>query len=142
MTAHASDLVVRRHDRYECDLPALLTVIGTAVRLSRSVLGGAGKLPARVVDISGGGIGMISAVYLPPGCEVDVELQTPGDGSRAGNVKLRLRLRRTAMADRKPSFYLGAGFDGEDPGRDAAVAKVVAALRASGAKLVPERASA
>jgi hypothetical protein len=137
MPPNTSDLSVRRHERYLCDIPARLVIEDATVRLSRSILGAESKFAAHVVDMSRGGLGLSSAVYLPPTCSVRIEFSS---GDRA--VAVTARVQRVAMTDRKPTFYLGGGFDGPDPQRDAVIERVLAELVAAGAKVMPEKARA
>ncbi len=134
MGVHASDLAVRRHERYLCDLAARIAVEGPEVRLARAALGAHGHLAARLVDVSRGGMSLSTGVYLPPSCLVSITVALPGERT----LVTRARVHRSAMTDRRPSYYIGAAYEGEDAARDAAVEEFIRALREAGAEPVPE----
>ena len=102
-------LVVRRHTRLECSLPGLLRV-GDAhsaqIVFSRAVVDGDGAVPACVVDCSEGGVGLNTAVYLPKGADLRLLVSLPGPRG-AIEHELHLRVRRSSMVSRAPSYYLG-----------------------------------
>jgi hypothetical protein len=109
-------------------MPALVGVDETdsaAVRLARGALGTHGLLRVTAVDMSRGGIGLSSPVYLPPSCRLRLEVELPGGGEFKGAV----RVHRAAMSDRKPTYYIGCAFEEADPARDAALAGILATLK-------------
>lgn len=136
MGVHASDLAVRRHERYLCDLAARIAVEGPEVRLARAALGAHGQVAARLVDVSRGGMSLSTGVYLPPSCLIAITVNLPGGAERT--LLTRARVHRSAMTDRTPTYYIGAAYEGEDAARDAAVEQLIGALREAGAKPVPE----
>lgn len=143
MTMPNSDLAVRRHERYVCDFPAQVVVgpaSAAAVRLSGSAVAANGAIPARVTDFSIGGLGIQSPVFLPGTCQVQVRL-TPADPAIPPFQGI-LRIQRAAMTDRKPTYYLGTSFDPGHPADAETLARLLAWLKQSGAKLMPERARA
>jgi hypothetical protein len=142
MTAHATDLAVRRHERYLCDFAASITVAGPAVTLAKAALGHQGRLQGRLVDVSRGGMGLSTHVYLPSSCRITISATIPDGSGKERTITAEARVHRSAMTDRKPTYYIGAAFDGEDAARDAAVEKFIQLLRDSGAQRVPERARA
>lgn len=148
MAISTSDLAVRRYERYGCDLPAQIAVAaasGQSVKLARSAAGAEGRIAARVVDCSQGGVGIQCAVFFPLTCAMRLWMTLPdAPGAKGGDLELNLRIQRTAMLDRKPTYYLGGSFDGRGGGggRDAAVSRLLAWLKASGAPLVPEKSRA
>src|SRR5262245_53740215 len=139
MAAHSSDLVVRRHERYGCDLAARALIApehAAAVRPARSVASGDGGIPVRVVDCSMGGFGLASTVFFPMTCRLIVTLTPPG---ASAPIVATLRVQRTQMSDRKPTYYIGGAFEDASPEALKAVGALLDALRASGAPLVPEK---
>jgi hypothetical protein len=139
MTTSTSELAVRRHERYGCDLPAQIAVAapcGEKVRLSRSTAGSTGRVSARVVDCSLGGIGLQSAVFFPMSCQVRVWITLP---EGPGPIQADLRIQRVVMLDRKPTYYLGGAFESPAPEQDKSIQALMAYLRKSGAPLVPEK---
>jgi hypothetical protein len=139
MTAHATDLAVRRHERYLCDFPASITVSGPAVTLAKAALGHQGKLQARLVDVSRGGMGLAAQTYLPSSCRITISVTVPDGSGKERTISATAKVHRSAMTDRKPTYYIGAAFDGDDSARDGAVEKFIQMLRDSGAQRVPER---
>ena len=78
MTLQNSDLAVRRHERYLCDLPAHVDVAPASaviVRLSPSAVGTSGRVAARVSDCSSGGLGIKSPVYFPLTAELRIAIR-------------------------------------------------------------------
>ena len=138
MAPHASDLAVRRHERYLCDLAASISVQGPEVRLARAALGAQGRLNARLVDVSRGGMSLSTSVYLPPTVRISISV-TISDAQGERTLVAEGRVHRSAMTDRKPSYYIGAAFEGQDSAREAAVEQLIQALRDAGAQRVPER---
>ena len=139
MSTQASELVVRRHDRYVCDLPAQIEVApasAAAVRLSQSAVGANGRIAARVSDCSSGGLGLRSPVFLPLTALLVVTVTMPD--ATGGTLTATLRIQRATMTDRKPTFYIGGSFEGLKEPQVAGVAALLAALKASGAQLMPE----
>ena len=135
MAKAAPDLVVREHERHICDVRAVFTLAPAsagAVRLAPSVTRGGGAVEARIVDFSRGGLGLASHVYLPPSCAVIVTLV--GD-DRVGPVLARVR--RVTMTDRKPTYYLGLGFE-QNPSGLAVAARLIEVLRAPDGVVPPE----
>jgi hypothetical protein len=53
-----------------------------------------------------------------------------------------LRVQRSAMTDRKPTYYVGGAFEGLSEYQRAAIAALMSKLKASGAKLMPEKSRA
>ncbi len=124
MTSGNEQLVVRQHDRHECQVAvevAISTEHAGKVVLSRTVGDGAGTISATMVDISSGGLGLSSPVFLPKGCHLDVRLirtETAPTGPRAAPSTLfetQVRIQRTTMTDKSPTYYIGTAFVSDDP---------------------------
>lgn len=117
MRPQKSDLTVRRHERFECDLAAEMSVADPCahqVRLSKQV-GRDGCISAAVIDYSAGGLGLRSGVLLPKQCLLRVVLfEGPVGGSQPAMEAL-VRVQRVRMLDRAPTFYLGCAFEGDSP---------------------------
>lgn len=126
--AESSDrLSVRQHDRFECRVAARLGVDPghtAQVSFSRSVAESRGQIPATVVDVSRGGLGVETLVYLPKGCRLALHVTAPGQ-SQAQTVQVRVQRVRTV--GREPRYYVGTSF--VDP---SAGAGLVESLGASG----------
>ncbi|MFN0132116.1 MAG: hypothetical protein ACKVW3_06250 [Phycisphaerales bacterium] len=122
MATPIGDLSVRRHDRRACDSPAWLSIApdhASVVRFGRSMGDGSGLVGVRATDCSMGGIGLASPVFVPIGCAILLILECSGP-------PIRLEVRRAAMTDRKPTYYIGTAFP--ESCDDAARAELVAAL--------------
>src|SRR5262245_11919122 len=68
-----SDLVVRGSDRYQCDIPVSLTVAPAHARMikpDKSAPGAGGPVECRIVDLSSGGAGVRSPLFLPQGARL------------------------------------------------------------------------
>jgi hypothetical protein len=112
-------LSVRQHARVQCRLPAAVTV--AAPHAQRVALtAGSGEVRATLTDLSAGGLGLRSPVFFPKGCLLDLAL-TVGDGPAAFHFRTTLRVQRTIMADRAPSYDLGAAFANPGPELDSAL---------------------
>lgn len=109
MKRDPDQLVVRRHSRHECSLKGTARV-GEAhaaqIVFSRAVVDGDGSIPVEIVDCSEGGIGLTTGVYLPRGADLRLSFRLPGPGAPAEH-ELHLRVRRSSMISRAPSYYLG-----------------------------------
>ncbi|MBX3356885.1 MAG: PilZ domain-containing protein [Phycisphaeraceae bacterium] len=123
MTSGNEHLVVRQHDRHECQVAVEVAVSSEHARkvvLSRTVGDGAGTIQVTMVDISSGGLGLSSNVFLPKGCHLDVRLiraddQAGGSKSARTIFETRVRIQRTAMVDKSPTYYIGTAFISDDP---------------------------
>ncbi len=125
--AKPQDLSVRQHERLACDLGARVTISpGHGVRLSRLAPGGGGEFDVRVVDVSRGGLGLRSAVYLPPACVLTVRLL--GEGG-APAFECLGTVRRASMIDRSPAYYVGVSTEARSPEQERAIAQTMDVLR-------------
>ncbi len=114
MQIGSDNLVVRQHERYRCDLASKIGVSpkdAEAVKLSPAVVDSSGMVKVSVHDCSRGGVGIHSAVFIPKRARLTV-LITLGAGEPA--VKLNVRVMRTTMLDRKPTYYLGTALEDEN----------------------------
>lgn len=127
-------LVVRRHARLRCDLPARLAVAeASAAQVSPAAAAtdAGGGIGVTVIDASRGGIGLRSAVFLPKMCQVTATLQVPaGAWGRAFEFRAVARVQRVTMLDRTPTYYLGTAFLAGGPGEAERVERLLVALEA------------
>lgn len=123
-------LVVRRHERLNCRLPATVRVrddSAVPVSLSRTVGDGAGCVPVTVVDCSEGGAGIECGCFLPRA--TTVVLRVPMSGID-GTLECVGTIQRVMMISRSPTYYLGVSFAGEGAATDsAAVERLLGACR-------------
>ncbi len=118
-------LSVRRHERHGAELRATVSLrppSDEAVRFSAGSDIDGSAIPATLVDIGGGGLGLRAACFLPRGSEVCVVVHGP-----EGSVLLTApaRVRRVEMVNRGPEYQMGVSFIGEG----AEFATQVAAVR-------------
>ena len=105
------DLMVRRHERHELVLPAILSVAPehkSLVRFNPSICERDGWVPATLTDISPGGLGLITHVFIPRMSLVRVRIMR-GEGERQV-LDVKVRLQRVCMTDRRPAYLLGTAF--------------------------------
>ena len=141
MSTNATDLAVRGHERYQCNVPAVLAVHSEhakLIRLDKSAPGAGGPASVHIVDLSMGGVGLRSPLFFPLSTRLVLHL-TPPSGDVSHAIPLSLRVQRVMMLDRSPAYYLGTAFEGLAPEHAAVVSELLDGLRASGAKLVPEK---
>jgi len=105
------------------------------VRPDKSAPGAGGPVSVRAVDVSLGGVGLKSPLFLPRLCRLTLSLVPPG---RTERLTLELRVHRVTMLDRAPTYYIGAAFDSVTPEQADAVLTMLNHMKASGATLVPE----
>jgi hypothetical protein len=125
MSRAPETLVVRQHERRQCAHRAYVRVESEGVTLGEAFDRGGGWVPVTVTDVSEGGLGIRTGVFLPKRCRVSIRLEEEG----AGVAGVRLVVRRAVMLDRGPTYYLGLSF-GEE--RGAAVQGLVSSLMRGG----------
>lgn len=131
--AAQTDLIVRQHERVECNLPARISIAAAhapLVRVSRLAPSISGAIPAHIVDISRGGMGLRTPVYLPIRSQLVLSVDAPQMGS-ATSVRLEIpvTLRRVTMIDRQPTYYLGVAFQQLSVELEQKLESLVAAIR-------------
>jgi len=125
--AKPQDLSVRQHERLACDLSARVAVVAEGVvRLSRLAPGGGGEFDARIVDLSRGGVGLYSPVYLPPASTLTVRL---AGGPGLPELECKGVVRRAVMVERAPTYYLGVSVDTRTPETAASLERAMDAVR-------------
>ncbi|MEM8835295.1 MAG: PilZ domain-containing protein [Planctomycetota bacterium] len=107
---HQSEgLRLRKHQRQELEIPGVLRPRGDLPRFS-SASGFADGVQVRILDVSAGGIGIISPVFFPRGSEAIFTISRPGES----NVSATLRLMRVRAHDAAGAYFLGARFANPD----------------------------
>lgn len=123
MSQTGDSLVVRQHERHACAFDVVLASRSEGVVLAQSV-GGAGRpggggaagavvFGATLVDLSLGGLGIQSDVYLPKRSLIIVRLELPERVLQPGesaSMETVVVVQRAVMSDRRPSYYLGTAF--------------------------------
>lgn len=103
---------VRQHERFDCSLEASISVApehAAALRPSR-VTADSDGFSARVVDCGRGGLGLKTALFIPKHARVRASVVV---GDRRCSVPLRVM--RTLMSDRAPTYYLGCALGLDEP---------------------------
>lgn len=95
------------------------------VRLSQALGGRDAWVPSDVVDISGGGLGLVTTCFLPRGCLVWVKVLAGEDDARRTLLAVECTVNRIVMTDRRPAYLLGLGWHKPT---DAVKAKIAAVL--------------
>lgn len=106
-----NELILRQHDRHELVCPAIVSVAPehqSLVRFHPSVCERDGWIPATLTDISPGGLGLMTQVFLPRMSLVRVRVMRGQDERQVLDVKVRLQ--RVCMTDRRPAYLLGTLF--------------------------------
>jgi c-di-GMP-binding flagellar brake protein YcgR len=106
------NLSIRRSVRRTIGLSAEISVAPeheSTVRLS-----GSSDISATAVDMSEGGIGVLSGGYLPRRCLAQVRLISPLDPQKE-IFSARVRIARAVMVDRRPAYHIGMVFDDQSP---------------------------
>lgn len=125
-------LTVRRFERHELSLPVRITLdhsSGSAVRLSRSS-GGSDGFSATLVDLGQGGLGLESPHYLPRQTVLSVRLLAD-TLKHLPEFKTTVKVMRSRMSSREPSYALGCSFVDPDAKLQQTVEDVLSAIAAS-----------
>lgn len=120
------DLVVRRTLRHDVVLRGRFSVAAPhapALRLAKASGARDGAVEADIVDLSAGGVGLLSTVFLPKRLLVEVEVLAPR--SAAPLLRCRGRVTRTLMTDRRPMYMLGVEFEDVDEATRTALAALL-----------------
>lgn len=126
--AGVGGLTVRRFERHEVGLKAVLSLTGESARVVRFSSGSgvdSSSIEAMLTDIGDGGLGLRTSLMLPRGVTVRVRVPHP---TEAGTWLLdaEARLQRVAMKGREPSYLLGMAFVNQAPN----LSQQIAGLRA------------
>lgn len=92
-------------------LPAILSVAPehqAMVRFNPSICERDGWIRATLTDISPGGLGLITGVFIPRMSLMRVRIMRGQDERQVLDVKVRLQ--RICMTDRRPAYLLGTAF--------------------------------
>lgn len=109
-------LPLRRSARYDVALRARVEPAADArpaVQFS-AALTRRGPLEVDIVDISSGGVGLLSGLFIPRGCPLDLRIMGLGGEVAEELVAVRARVHRVIMTDRRPAYLVGASFEQVD----------------------------
>jgi len=110
-------LQIRHAQRHDAAFDATVRIAPEHAGLIRfSPMSGAkdDAIPVSVVDVSMGGLGFLSEVFLPRKSTVVVRIEDPR-GSGTALLEARLRVQRIRMTDRRPGYLIGAALEDDDP---------------------------
>lgn len=130
-TPATDNLVVRQHERLTCALTSEAAVASEhqgSISLTPLAADATGTFTPTVTDISRGGIGLRSRVFLPKQAHLTVTITDPALESP---ITATVRVQRVVMTDRTPTYELGTAFVDPSPSLTQAVAAAVARLRPS-----------
>lgn len=105
-------LTVRRSQRRSIGFDADFEISPThtdAVRFAPAVSMRDGALPVTAVDLSEGGIGVITTTFLPSSLRGTLRLRDPRGGETA-LFEAAVVVRRIVMIDRRPGYQVGLAF--------------------------------
>ncbi len=66
---------------------------------------------AVLVDVSHGGVGIVSTMFVPRGSLLHFRALDPIDDNKPPLLEARFRVRRSRMTDRRPGYLLGGTFE-------------------------------
>lgn len=110
MASRSPDLI-RQHARTECRFAAEVAPVTdtSSLRLARHALEHATEHIV-LVDFSEGGLGLRSPVFFPRGAVLRVTIRGLEGADQVRKVEFVVRVQRTVMQTREPSYYLGTAF--------------------------------
>jgi len=82
------------------------------VRLSTGSGARDGWIDSGVVDLSSGGVGLITPVFVPRRCLITVRIRADDSPDGPALVEVGARVQRIVMTDRRPAYLLGTAFEG------------------------------
>ena len=109
---------IRRSQRHDVALPARFCIApahSALVRLSSGSGARDGWLDAGLVDLSSGGVGLVTSVFVPRRCLITVRVwgdNSPEAQSEPPILEVGARVQRIVMTDRRPAYLLGTAFEG------------------------------
>ncbi|MEL7473684.1 MAG: PilZ domain-containing protein [Planctomycetota bacterium] len=124
------DITIRRHTRDEISLRGEFVISpehAEQVILSRgSPYGAKGSIPVRIVDISVGGLGWRSDVFLPRRCRGEIRVIVGEHDADEVVFTHVVEVRRVRMSDETPMYNIGAAFADPDEQTTAHVNELIA----------------
>lgn len=126
MQTPTSPLVVREHERVRCDLPASFSIAPEhADRVALAPAAGVTPVPASLIDLSAGGLGLSSPVYVPKLTLLRISVD-PAQGEPGFTVLARVQ--RAAMLDKTPTYFIGTALKDATESDLAILRRLLAAL--------------
>lgn len=128
--SNAPDMVVRRFTRHDVAFDAELTIAPEQeqlVQFSAALRGRDGALDVSLTDVSSGGMGLMSAVFVPRGARVRVRALSPLDHEKT-LFEANGEVTRVVMTDRRPGYLIGASYTDRSPAFEERLGAFLAAL--------------
>ncbi|MEM9065666.1 MAG: PilZ domain-containing protein [Planctomycetota bacterium] len=129
------DLVARRTQRSDLALPLRFKVFETdvaQVRFTSMVDLKDGQVRGDLVDLSQGGLGILTTVFVPRKAAMTVELLGNAEDGAPVLLECRVRIQTVVMTDRRPAYMLGTSFWPVDESQKAAIEAFVAQVEGGG----------
>lgn len=107
-------LVLRRSARHDVALRARVTIApdhAPFVRFSAGAAERQGGLLVDLVDLSTGGCGLLTGVFMPRHVLIDIQIYGLGGEGQEQVVEVRGRAQRVIMTDRRPAYLIGTAFE-------------------------------
>jgi len=111
-----SGLIVRRSTRHEIVLPAKVRVApehAQEIRFAKGVTNAEGWIDCDLVDFALGGAAVVTGCLLPRGAAIEM-LLPESDESSPPILRVRCRVMRVQMTDRRPAYLIGFAFVSPD----------------------------
>jgi hypothetical protein len=124
--AETSDLTLRQHQRVRCAIACPLTIASEhagAVQLATGTADANGNFEGTLVDLSRGGAGVRTGVFLPKQTRFIARVPHAG-----GTLVLNLKVMRVQMIDKTPRYELGTALTEATPEMVARVGAVIQEL--------------
>ena len=109
------DFAIRRTQRHDLALPARFCVApehAGVVKFSAASGARDGWIDGGVVDVSSGGLGLVSPIFVPRRCLVTVRVRAEESDESPTILEVAARVQRIVMTDRRPAYLLGTAYEG------------------------------
>lgn len=127
--ASEQGLTVRHSQRHEVALEAEVRIASEHsghVRLAPASGVRGDRLAVTIVDISAGGLGVMSNVFLPRACLVEIRAADPKNPHGPPMLETAARVQRVTMVDRRPGYLIGLAFVRRDDALEDALDRLLA----------------
>jgi len=122
-------LAMRLNERHDVALRGRFKIAEShagVVRLAKASGVRDGMIEADVIDISGGGLCLLTPIFIPK--QVNVECQVLAPQGSTTEFECSARVSRVVMTDRRPMFLIGLTFKGMTEASRAQLSALLAGL--------------
>jgi c-di-GMP-binding flagellar brake protein YcgR len=109
MHTHDDAIHARQHERHEISLEARIEPHDTHAEQYRLAVPDA-QSGLSVTDVSAGGLGLSSGIFVPKRMKVIIHVAAGKDGVANEVIRVRAIVRRCDMVDHKPTYLIGLQF--------------------------------